>query len=124
MKLKIALGILIIFCYSEIRPALPFLDYFINFEYISEVLCINKEKPMLTCNGKCYLSQQLKETQESKNKDQGIPTTKVERIPMIVCDYTFPKLTATDYIFQKHISFYNFSIKELILSPPTPPPKY
>ena len=123
MKSKIATGILIIFCFSEIRPALPFLEYFIDFEYISEVLCINKDKPMSTCNGKCYLTQQLKETQDSKNKDKSIPTTKLERIPMIVCNHTFPKFVITDYSSQKQMPYYQFSIKESSFSPPTPPPK-
>ena len=66
MRPKIAIGILIVFCFAEIRPILPFLDYYVNYEYISEVLCINKDKPMSTCNGKCYLSQQLKEAQKTE----------------------------------------------------------
>lgn len=34
--------------------------YEINKEYVSTVLCINKNKPELKCNGKCYLTKQLK----------------------------------------------------------------
>jgi len=29
-------------------------------------LCINKEKPELKCNGKCYLNSELKKQQEKK----------------------------------------------------------
>ncbi len=35
-------------------------NYAIDFEYISEVLCINKNKPKSKCNGKCHLAKQLK----------------------------------------------------------------
>lgn len=38
-------------------------------DYIAENLCINKLKPYLHCNGKCYLFQKLKEA-EQKQRDQ------------------------------------------------------
>jgi hypothetical protein len=123
MRSKIAIGILIIFCFSEIRPLLPILEYYANYEYISEVLCINKDKPMSTCNGKCYLNQQLKKTQESEKQDKNIPTVKQERIPMIICNYESTKFAVRNSSSQKYNVFYQFSIKDLTIEPPTPPPK-
>ncbi len=123
MRPKIAIGILIVFCFAEIRPLLPYLDYFVNYEYISEVLCINKEKPMSTCNGKCYLSQQLKEAQQTEKQDKKIPTVEQERIPMIVYNSELPKFLTTVSEAKKYFQFYQFSIKDLSISPPTPPPK-
>ena len=123
MRPKIAIGILIVFCFAEIRPLLPYLDYFVNYEYISEVLCINKEKPMSTCNGKCYLSQQLKETQKTEKQDKKIPTVEQERIPMIVYNSELPKFLITFSDAIQYSEFYQFSIKDLSISPPTPPPK-
>tara|TARA_B100001057_G_C22509899_1_gene817457 strand:+ start:395 stop:769 length:375 start_codon:yes stop_codon:yes gene_type:complete len=123
MRTKIAIGILIIFCFAEIRPLLPYVDYFVNYEYISKVLCINKDEPIPTCNGKCYLSQQLKEAQETEKKDKGIPTVEQERIPMIFYDYDFPKVVVVNSTSNKISNFYQFAIKELVNSQPTPPPK-
>jgi|TARA_B110000240_G_C13461603_1_gene436931 hypothetical protein len=123
MKPKIAIGILIVFCFAEIRPLLPYLDYFVNYEYISEVLCINKEKPMSTCNGKCYLSQQLKEAQQTEKQDKKIPTVEQERIPMIVYNSELPKFLIIVSEAKKYFQFYQFLIKDLSISPPTPPPK-
>src|SRR4051794_15278029 len=37
-----------------------FIDWKINQIRITELYCINKDNPMMHCNGKCYLSQQLK----------------------------------------------------------------
>lgn len=48
------------------RPAEPVLDYVVNYDYISSVLCINKNKPKLQCNGKCYLMKQLQKQQEKE----------------------------------------------------------
>lgn len=123
MRPKIAICILIIFCFAEVRPLLPFLEYYVNYEYISEVLCINKDKPMSNCNGTCYLSKQLKKDQESEKQDKKIPTVEQERIPMFICSSEFPKLAVTDSISQKYNVFFQFSIKDLTISPPTPPPK-
>jgi hypothetical protein len=123
MRPKIAIGILIVFCFAEIRPLLPFLDYYVNYEYITEVLCINKEKPKSTCNGKCYLSKQLKEAQKTEKQDEKLPTVEQERIPMIVYNSELPKFLITFSDAIQYSEFYQFSIKDLSISPPTPPPK-
>ncbi|MEX2565432.1 MAG: hypothetical protein WD431_05785 [Cyclobacteriaceae bacterium] len=123
MRQKIAIGILLIFCFAEIRPLLPFVEYCATYEYISEVLCVNKDKPISTCNGKCYLSQQLEKAQETEKKDKSIPTVEQERIPMIICELKFPNFTVGNSFSQKFSAFYQFSIKDLSITPPTPPPK-
>lgn len=43
---------------------MPFIEYEINKKYIAEVLCENKDKPMIHCNGKCYLKKQLKKAND------------------------------------------------------------
>lgn len=43
-------------------------NYWINYQYYSKVLCENKDKPMLHCNGKCALGKELKEAERSKNQ--------------------------------------------------------
>ena len=43
-----------------------FSNYQVNKQYISEFLCINKSSSELSCEGKCYLKQQLKQTQDSQ----------------------------------------------------------
>jgi hypothetical protein len=42
-----------------IKPAIPFLEYIVNYDYIVKELCENKEKPQLQCNGKCRLKKEL-----------------------------------------------------------------
>ncbi len=46
-----------------VRPAYyvgQFSYYAANIDYIIETYCINKERPQLNCDGKCYLAKQLK----------------------------------------------------------------
>ena len=42
-----------------LKPAIPFLEYIVNYDYIVKELCENKEKPQLQCNGKCHLKKEL-----------------------------------------------------------------
>lgn len=52
--------------YILLKPALPLVDYFINYGYIVAELCVNRDKPELECNGKCYLTEQLAEASEEE----------------------------------------------------------
>ncbi|CAG5018067.1 hypothetical protein DYBT9275_05913 [Dyadobacter sp. CECT 9275] len=51
----------------------------INRAYIARVLCENRDKPTLNCNGKCYLAKKLKEQQNKKDKET---TERVENMPI------------------------------------------
>lgn len=49
-----------------VKPVIPVAEYIINYDYISKVLCVNKEKPIMHCNGKCHLMQELAKASESE----------------------------------------------------------
>jgi len=57
--------------------AIVWLDYVVNFEYIKEVLCINKEEPELQCNGKCHLMKRLQ--QEESQDERNLPMLKITK---------------------------------------------
>lgn len=63
-KLVITHLFLNLYLLSLLGPFLPVFDYLINYDYISTELCENKDKPILTCNGKCYLEKQVKKTND------------------------------------------------------------
>jgi len=47
------------------------MDYTINRTYIIENFCVNKDKPLLQCDGKCFLAEQLKKAQDQKENQAG-----------------------------------------------------
>lgn len=49
-----------------VKPVLPVLEYVVNYEYISKVLCINRDKPKMHCNGKCHLMQELAKASDAE----------------------------------------------------------
>jgi hypothetical protein len=42
-----------------LKPMIPIIEYVVNYEYISTVLCVNKDKPKMQCKGKCHLNKNL-----------------------------------------------------------------
>ena len=42
--------------------------YHVNKDYIAKVLCENRAKPQLHCEGKCYLAKKLHAQQEQQDK--------------------------------------------------------
>jgi hypothetical protein len=49
-----------------LKPVLPLVEYSINYEYVSKVLCVNKAKPAMHCNGKCHLMKELAKVSENE----------------------------------------------------------
>ncbi|MNL08946.1 hypothetical protein D3C87_1296900 [compost metagenome] len=47
-----------------------YLGFEANQNYIAKELCINRDKPELHCNGKCYLMKKLKQAQEKEQKQE------------------------------------------------------
>lgn len=80
-------------------------DFLVNNEYIREVLCINKDKPDLACGGKCYLMQQLQESQQNQEKE-------------------FPQLLHSKYEFVLLIGFFSTSKEPIGISQLTNFPLY
>ena len=52
-----------------VRPLWPIAEYIVNYDYIVNTLCENKDRPELECNGKCYLSRQLAKEAEQNEKN-------------------------------------------------------
>ena len=50
------------------RPVAPVIDYIFNYDYIADELCVNRDRPELNCNGRCYLMNAFAE-EASKKKD-------------------------------------------------------
>ena len=59
-------AIFIIALFLLVKPILPVVEYVVNYEYISKVLCVNKAKPMMHCNGKCHLVKELAKASENE----------------------------------------------------------
>lgn len=82
--------IVFIICFTMLlKPIVPVLDYFWNYDYITSELCENKDKPIMGCNGKCYLMKELAKASESEkpiSSDKKHSTT--ETTDLFLADFT------------------------------------
>jgi hypothetical protein len=72
----IAVFLMLVIC----RDLVTYTSFKINQDFIAMVLCINKEKPKLDCNGKCHLNKELKKN-DSEDRDNKVnfPIVKSEQ---------------------------------------------
>jgi len=56
-----------------LKPVFPVVEYVVNYDYISTVLCVNKANIKMHCNGKCHLKAALAKNNES---DKPTPSDK------------------------------------------------
>ncbi len=126
MNKIIGIGLFFLYLFTVIRPIIPYIEYAVNKNYIAKVLCVNKKKPELHCNGKCYLNRQLKKVNESEATSNSSMPPKIElekhSIALINNNIYFNELTYCCFFI---ISFpnYLFNIKINFLEIPTTPPK-
>jgi hypothetical protein len=86
-----------------IRPAMPYIEYAINKEYIAKNLCINRDKPHSCCQGKCYLEKQIKksvETNDSKGNESNKKVQNEEVKEFLGTQITTHKLFETELTLQ------------------------
>ena len=73
-KLVITHLLLNLYLLVLVIPSVPVLEYLVNYNYIVNELCENRDKPVLTCNGKCYLDKQVqKQLQPDTNGQRPMP---------------------------------------------------
>jgi hypothetical protein len=64
----ILLGLLL----QNFSKSLIVMEFRVNQSYIAEVLCVNRDKPEMHCDGRCHLKKELdRDTQQEKNNNSG-----------------------------------------------------
>jgi len=115
-------GILFTFFYlvAMIKPLVPVMVYYANYDYIVTELCENRDKPYMQCNGNCYLEALKKRVEPIENKTpQNTVPLNMNEYPISTLDFDTYSVVVPDYSnklktpnFSKHfvISEYSFSI--------------
>ena len=122
-KLVITHLLLNLYLLVLLQPALPVLEYLVNYDYIVNELCENRDKPILTCNGKCYLGDQV-EKQLDRGPDQQIPLPpQIDFKQFIPLDEAIPADTPVTYSEPLSRLLFSDNLKErtfsaTILRPP------
>jgi hypothetical protein len=98
-------------------------DYQINKEYIAKVLCINKSKPKMHCNGKCHLKKELNKAEKKENSPAN-PLKEKSEIQLFSQHYSSLELfTSIQTTHNKYISDYSFPLSDKYLDSIFHPPQ-
>lgn len=97
-----------------IRPIVPVLEYAINYDYISKVLCENKENPKSCCKGKCHLRKQLKNVFDD-SANSNTPGSGKSALSEEIISICFYKTPAFDFHLFQYMPSGKFKLKDLDL---------
>lgn len=76
MKKTIGLALVLALGFQFLMK-LGIIAYFqLNQAYIIEAFCENKERPLLYCDGQCFLTKKLQATEEADLESEGTRTAK------------------------------------------------
>lgn len=107
------------------------LDWKLNQDAITEKYCVNKDVPMLECNGQCYLAKQLKalkmEEQTERSKYPS-PENKLKHFELILVPIQLEQFDvnlANYFSFKNEIYVpYNVTNTDFLREIPIPPPQF
>jgi hypothetical protein len=74
MRGRVSIFFVFLYVAALLKPAQPFLEYYLDYDYFATILCINKDNPEMGCNGQCELSKRLKAAQEEPSAP-ALPST-------------------------------------------------
>lgn len=97
--------------------------YQINKEYITRVLCENRDKPQLHCNGKCYLAKKLKEQKDKQDQQTSEQVQNIPVLQLFASPVAFFDFFATRFTPKEQLAFsYRLATYQAPLSILVPPP--
>lgn len=110
----------LLYLLAMVKPLVPIMEYYANYDYIATVLCENRDKPYLECNGKCYLEKQLKKADHNNHEHKStVPQINFDDYPISPLDqfsYTFKdfsEVNSNEFSINKYTSqdYYNSLLK-------------
>ena len=87
MQKALAYILLIAVLLPMVSPWGTIAYYRANREYIARVLCENRDKPQLHCDGQCYLAKRLKAQQDKQDKETTEHVQNVPTFQLFCADY-------------------------------------
>ncbi|WP_177761013.1 hypothetical protein [Flavobacterium sp. I3-2] len=105
------------------KPVFPLASYIIQYDYIVNELCVNRDKPDLKCNGKCHLMKELaKASSENQKEGKDYKFPVFENVIFCEALYAFELSSGSTVIESEQIvtseDLYVSSFHSLIFQPP------
>lgn len=79
-----------------LQAYVPHANYWMNRDYIAAVLCENKDKPELECEGKCHLLKEI-------NKESNSPEAEVETNVLLMVEFPTENVDVPTFLYEDRI---------------------
>lgn len=100
------------------------IDYILNSTEITELFCVNKEKPELQCNGKCHLAKQLVKAEKEENEMPFSNQSLAYQLDLTsILTHTLVNFIQPALENTIHATFYGLTTIDHWYRIPSPPPK-
>ena len=83
---------------STLTRLFYFAGYELNKDFIAKELCINRDKPQLNCNGKCFLTKKIAEAEKKQESNERKTQKDLSQQTMLISSFK--------------VAFFNHSIKK------------
>jgi len=92
------------YIFGILTPVLPYFEFQVNWDYIAKNLCVDKNNPVSTCAGKCYLNKRLEESSGEEKDASNTPREMQvkETSPQHITDF----LNSSDIFFTDEASWF------------------
>jgi hypothetical protein len=92
---------IVVLVFYLLRPIIPYVEYSVQKAYIVKNLCVNRDKPNSSCEGKCYLEKQVKKSIDTddntgKTSNKKIQNEEVKEFLSVLI--TVPKATESEIV--------------------------
>jgi hypothetical protein len=96
LKRFFSMLLVVIVLAQSLSTMLTLAAFQMNRQYYAEVLCINKNRPELACQGKCVLMQKLQAEYNEQEQHQNLRLTKLLELDLAwVCETPFVLQTSS-----------------------------
>nr|WP_322626263.1 hypothetical protein [uncultured Flavobacterium sp.] len=107
-----------------LRPILPLGEYVFNYNYIANELCVNKDKPVMHCNGKCHLMKELakKAAEENPSSEKKSGGAQFEILAVLEAPFTLTITPVVHYTISPAIVYnnlYSHNYNPVFFRPPS-----
>jgi hypothetical protein len=97
--------------------------YQINKEYITRVLCENRDKPQLHCDGHCFLAKKLKDQEEKKDQQTSEQVQNLPSLQLFASPLASFEFLSKSFAKKQQLTFhYHFAAYQALLTIVVPPP--
>jgi hypothetical protein len=124
LKRFTAILLLIMVISSNFSQLFVYAGFKVNQRYIAENLCVNKSRPWLHCNGKCYFMKKIRQADENEKKQAAKDNLNRLEISFFQEPFQFKSLTPTILeMVKSNFPEYTFQFSSRHLSTIFRPPK-